>query len=120
MQCPYECYLPPLPRVFSSSLTPTLSTSSMQLTIDVQNVAGIVSLLNDYRMSTGKNPLGFLNPRLYGRGLAGLNDILHGSNLGCSINGVGFAAVAGWDPIRPSNHFLSFRLIDFWVLYIYW
>ncbi|KAH9083877.1 subtilisin-like protein [Lactarius deliciosus] len=35
--------------------------------------AGIISLLNDYRISNGKPPLGFLNPFLYGIGLEGLN-----------------------------------------------
>ncbi|KAH9039700.1 subtilisin-like protein [Lactarius hengduanensis] len=29
-------------------------------------VAGIISLLNDYRISQGRHPLGFLNPWLYG------------------------------------------------------
>ncbi|KAF8264387.1 subtilisin-like protein [Lactarius quietus] len=60
-------------------------------------VAGIISLLNDYRISTGNPPLGFLNPWLYGGGLAGLNDITRGSNLGCGTPG--FPAIVGWDPI---------------------
>ncbi|KAH9046862.1 subtilisin-like protein [Lactarius hengduanensis] len=59
--------------------------------------AGIISLLNDYRISNGKAPLGFLNPWLYGIGLEGLNDITSGSNPGCNTNG--FSAVPGWDPI---------------------
>ncbi|KAF8258302.1 peptidase S8/S53 domain-containing protein [Lactarius quietus] len=50
-------------------------------------VGGIISLLNDYRISQGKPPLGFLNPWLYGGGLVGLNDITSGSNLGCGTNG---------------------------------
>ncbi|KAH9174164.1 subtilisin-like protein [Lactarius sanguifluus] len=62
-------------------------------------VAGIISLLNDYRLSQGKPPLGFLNPWLYGAagGLNGFNDIVSGSNPGCDTNG--FYAVVGWDPV---------------------
>ncbi|KAF8271222.1 subtilisin-like protein [Lactarius quietus] len=60
-------------------------------------VGGIISLLNDYRISQGKPPLGFLNPWLYGGGLAGLNDITSGSNPGCGTNG--FPAIVGWDPV---------------------
>ncbi|KAH8978981.1 peptidase S8/S53 domain-containing protein, partial [Lactarius akahatsu] len=59
--------------------------------------AGIFSLLNDYSISKGKGPLGFLNGWLYGRGLAGLNDIISGSNPGCNTDG--FTAIAGWDPV---------------------
>ncbi|KAH9174179.1 hypothetical protein EDB89DRAFT_1849193, partial [Lactarius sanguifluus] len=60
-------------------------------------VSGIISLLNDYRLSQGKRPLGFLNPWLYDGGLNGLNDIISGSNLGCNTNG--FSAIVGWDPV---------------------
>ncbi|KAH9160219.1 subtilisin-like protein [Lactarius sanguifluus] len=60
-------------------------------------VAGIISLLNDWRISTGQDPLGFLNPWLYGRGLAALKDITEGSNPGCGTDG--FSAIAGWDPV---------------------
>ncbi|KAH8987015.1 subtilisin-like protein [Lactarius akahatsu] len=59
--------------------------------------AGIISLLNDYRISNGKAPLGFLNFLLYGRCLEGLNDITSGSNPGCNTDG--FSAVPGWDPV---------------------
>ncbi|KAH9165912.1 subtilisin-like protein [Lactarius sanguifluus] len=61
--------------------------------------AGIVSLLNDYRLSRGKTPLGFLNYWLYDYGIAdlGLNDITSGSNPGCNTDG--FSASAGWDPV---------------------
>lgn len=37
--------------------------------------AGFVALLNDYRKSKGLPALGFLNPFLYTKGYAGLNDI---------------------------------------------
>ncbi|KAH9057768.1 subtilisin-like protein [Lactarius vividus] len=60
-------------------------------------VAGIISLLNDYLISRGSTPLGFLNPWLYGTGLPGLNDITSGSNPGCNTDG--FSAIAGWDPV---------------------
>ncbi|KAH9031406.1 subtilisin-like protein [Lactarius deliciosus] len=59
--------------------------------------AGIISLLNDYRISHGRAPLGFLNILLYGKCLEGLNDITSGSNPGCNTDG--FSAVPGWDPV---------------------
>jgi len=60
-------------------------------------VAGMISLLNDYMLSEGMAPLGFLNPWLYGRALTGLNDITSGTNPGCNTDG--FTAVVGWDPV---------------------
>jgi tripeptidyl-peptidase-1 len=63
----------------------------------LQTVAGVVSLLNDFRLSQGLSSLGFLNPLLYSTGLSGLNDITSGSNPGCGTNG--FTARAGWDPV---------------------
>ncbi|KAH9062372.1 subtilisin-like protein [Lactarius vividus] len=60
-------------------------------------VAGIISLLNDWLISTGQEPLGFLNPWLYGRGFRGLTDITEGANLGCNMDG--FSAIVGWDPV---------------------
>ncbi|KAH9055021.1 subtilisin-like protein [Lactarius vividus] len=60
-------------------------------------VAGIISLLNDYLITNGRPPLGFLNIWLYDDGFAGLNDITYGSNPGCGTDG--FSAVPGWDPI---------------------
>ncbi|KAG9088874.1 hypothetical protein FRC07_012457, partial [Ceratobasidium sp. 392] len=59
--------------------------------------AGVVSLLNDYRLSQGKPPLGFLNPWLYQNGAAALNDIIQGNNPGCGTDG--FNATVGWDPV---------------------
>jgi len=61
-------------------------------------VAGIISLLNDFLISEGKSPLGFLNNWLYGNGTAGLNDIKSGSSVGCG-GGYGFNAIEGWDPV---------------------
>ncbi|OCH96339.1 subtilisin-like protein [Obba rivulosa] len=59
--------------------------------------AGVVALLNDFRLANGNAPLGFLNPLLYSTGAAGLNDITSGSNPGCDTNG--FSAGTGWDPV---------------------
>ncbi|KAH8104065.1 peptidase S8/S53 domain-containing protein [Cristinia sonorae] len=59
--------------------------------------AGVIALLNDFRISNGKAPLGFLNPIIYSTGVAGFNDITSGSNPGCGTNG--FTAGAGWDPV---------------------
>ncbi|KAH9023587.1 peptidase S8/S53 domain-containing protein [Lactarius deliciosus] len=73
-------------------------------------VAGIISLLNDYRLSQGKTQLGFLNPWLYGGGLNGLNDIVSGSNPGCNTDG--FSAIVGWDPATGLGTPDFFRLMD--------
>jgi tripeptidyl-peptidase I len=62
-----------------------------------QTVAGVISLLNDYLISEGKPPLGFMNPWLYSKGLGGLNDITSGNNPGCDTKG--FSAAPGWDPV---------------------
>ena len=64
-----------------------------------QTFAGVVSLLNDYLLSKGKAPLGFLNPLLYSKATSGFNDITSGSNPGCGTNG--FSAGKGWDPVSP-------------------
>ncbi|KAH9165958.1 peptidase S8/S53 domain-containing protein [Lactarius sanguifluus] len=85
----------------SASVLPLSSlcrpSPGVTLTAKVQIVAGIISLLNDYRLSQGKHPLGFLNPWLYDGGLSGFNDIVSGSNPGCNTNG--FSAIVGWDPV---------------------
>ena len=64
-------------------------------------MAGIISLLNDYRISQGMIPLGFLNPWLYHIASGGLNDIIYGENPGCGT--IGFPATEGWDPVRISR-----------------
>ncbi|KAH9164787.1 subtilisin-like protein [Lactarius sanguifluus] len=78
--------------------------------------AGIFSLLNDYSISKGHGPLGFLNGWLYGSGLPGLNDIISGSNPGCNTDG--FTAIAGWDPVTglgtPDFMKLGDIMIDEW------
>lgn len=59
--------------------------------------SSIISLVNDALIGAGKKPLGFLNPFLYSRGFAALNDITSGSAIGC--NSSGFPAERGWDPV---------------------
>jgi len=59
--------------------------------------AGVISLLNDFLVSQGKKPLGFLNPWIYYDASTGFNDITSGSNPGC--NTTGFPAMRGWDPV---------------------
>ncbi|KAH9021500.1 subtilisin-like protein [Lactarius pseudohatsudake] len=84
----------------TSCSTPVRQSSpliSACLIADVQTAAGIISLLNDYRISNGRSPLGFLNIWLYSVFLPGLNDITSGSNPGCNTDG--FSAVPGWDPV---------------------
>ncbi|KAH8987024.1 subtilisin-like protein [Lactarius akahatsu] len=81
---------------------PDIALQAMRCPVVLKNepwetAAGIISLLNDYRISNGRAPLGFLNFLLYGRCLEGLNDITSGSNPGCNTDG--FSAVPGWDPV---------------------
>ncbi|KAH9007873.1 subtilisin-like protein [Lactarius hengduanensis] len=94
---------------------PDIAAQALKLTTFVRNigisvggtscatptVAGIISLLNDYLITNGRPPLGFLNVRLYSDGFAGLNDITSGSNPGCGTDG--FSAIPGWDPVRPAR-----------------
>ncbi|XDG00477.1 hypothetical protein ABKA04_000092 [Annulohypoxylon sp. FPYF3050] len=58
---------------------------------------GIISLVNDALISSGKPALGFLNPWLYSKGYKGLTDITQGSAVGCGVDG--FPAKEGWDPV---------------------
>ncbi|KAG8735912.1 hypothetical protein FRC10_010012 [Ceratobasidium sp. 414] len=59
--------------------------------------AGVIALLNDYRISQGKSTLGWLNPWLYAKAAGALNDIKSGNNPGCGTPG--FTAQVGWDPV---------------------
>jgi len=60
---------------------------------------GVITLLNDLRLSRGQSTLGFLNPFLYSHESA-LFDVTKGCNFGCpKTNDVGFCAQAGWDPV---------------------
>ncbi|KIK61924.1 hypothetical protein GYMLUDRAFT_165316 [Collybiopsis luxurians FD-317 M1] len=58
--------------------------------------AGVIALLNDFKLATDGTTLGFLNPLLYANSSA-LNDITSGTNPGCGTNG--FSAEVGWDPV---------------------
>ena len=63
--------------------------------------AGFVALLNDARLRKGQPALGFLNPLLYSKGVAGFNDITTGNAPGCGTPG--FNATKGWDPGKSNN-----------------
>ncbi|KAI0676460.1 subtilisin-like protein [Trametes maxima] len=90
---------------------PDVSTQGVQFVIEVNGklqgvdgtsassptFASVVALLNDNLLNAGQKPLGFLNPLLYSKGVAALNDITSGSNPGCGTQG--FPAVEGWDAV---------------------
>jgi tripeptidyl-peptidase I len=57
--------------------------------------SAFVALLNGNLVAQGKQPLGFLNPWLYGAGKAGLTDIKAGTSTGCT-SGKGEVDNAGW------------------------
>ncbi|KAH9159686.1 subtilisin-like protein [Lactarius sanguifluus] len=79
-------------------------------TANLQVVAGIIALLNDYQLSKNRPVLGFLNPWLYGTAYQGFNDITSGSNPGCDTDG--FSAVPGWDPVTGIGTPDFQRLLD--------
>ncbi|EPS98883.1 hypothetical protein FOMPIDRAFT_1125451 [Fomitopsis schrenkii] len=61
---------------------------------------GIVALLNDARIASGRPPLGFLNPLIWALNAwhtTPFHDITVGNNPGCGTEG--FNASAGWDPV---------------------
>nr|XP_054379954.1 tripeptidyl-peptidase 1 isoform X1 [Pongo abelii] len=63
---------------------------------------GILSLINEHRILSGRPPLGFLNPRLYQQHGAGLFDVTHGCHESCldeEVEGQGFCSGPGWDPV---------------------
>ena len=62
--------------------------------------AGLISLLNEARMTAGKPPLGFLNPFLY-QNEGAFTDVTEGSNKvdrGGAPMPYGYNCSAGWDP----------------------
>lgn len=72
-------------------------------------IGGIIGLLNDNRMSSGKPVLGFLNPLLYKYAAANqkkdiVKDITEGNNHACKTTGLhatsGWDAAAGWGTPR--------------------
>lgn len=63
---------------------------------------GLLSLINEHRILSGRPPLGFLNPRLYQQHGAGLFDVTHGCHASCldeEVEGQGFCSGPGWDPV---------------------
>jgi tripeptidyl-peptidase-1 len=68
-------------------------------------VAGLVSLLNEYRLQKGKSTLGFLNPLLYKMGEAktGYHDVTVGDNRLDSMSimklSEGYSCTEGWDAV---------------------
>jgi tripeptidyl-peptidase-1 len=60
-------------------------------------MASIIALTNDALISSGKPPLGFLNPWLYSKGYKAFTDITEGVNGGC--NTTGFPVTKGWDAV---------------------
>ncbi len=63
--------------------------------------AGLVSLINDVRVSKGKKPLGFLNPFIYSNPQA-FTDVTVGDNLKDETGypaKYGFQCTKGWDPV---------------------
>ncbi|KAI6714846.1 hypothetical protein PZA11_005130 [Diplocarpon coronariae] len=58
--------------------------------------ASVIGLLNDHLISTGRPPLGFLNPWLYQKGHKGFNDVFLGRTTSCGTRG--FPVRWGWDP----------------------
>ena len=64
-------------------------------------MAGLVSLVNDYRIFRSLPTLGFLNGVLYNSRFSGTKDILYGANPGCGTSG--FFADVGWDPVRHAE-----------------
>jgi len=60
-------------------------------------MSSVIALVNDALISSGKAPMGFLNPWLYKKGYRGFTDILSGGNGGC--NTTGFPVQEGWDAV---------------------
>ncbi|KAG9091409.1 hypothetical protein FS749_016577 [Ceratobasidium sp. UAMH 11750] len=80
------------PVVLGGSIVPFKGTSA-----SAPAFAAVIALLNDYLISQGKSPLGWMNPWLYANAAGALNDITSGNNPGCGT--AGFTAQAGWDPV---------------------
>ncbi|KAL8280815.1 hypothetical protein RQP46_006819 [Phenoliferia psychrophenolica] len=60
--------------------------------------SGLIALINDARIASGKSTVGFVNPALYSADFAGaFQDITEGGNAGCGTGG--FSAESGWDPV---------------------
>jgi hypothetical protein len=87
---------------FSTPVRPTTMTPrSGSLETLWQVAASVFSLLNDFRISEGKPPLGFLNPWIYSCGSTGFNDITSNSNQSCGTRL--FPALTGWDAVSTAR-----------------
>lgn len=88
------------PMFFRGKSVPNGGTSAATPT-----VASIIAILNDFLVTSGKSPLGFLNPWLYKKGHEGFRDIAKGQNNVCVDRTVtpinfgqdAFPALEGWD-----------------------
>jgi len=60
--------------------------------------SGVVSLLNNVRLSAGKSTFGFILPFIYGLPQSCFNDITVGSNA-VGQNQIGWQCAKGWDPV---------------------
>ena len=69
-------------------------------------MSGIIALVNDALIASGKPALGFLNPFIYSKGYKGFTDIVSGSGVGCETDG--FPATKGWDPVTGFGTPVSF------------
>jgi tripeptidyl-peptidase-1 len=82
-------------------------------------VAGLVSLLNEYRLQNGKSTLGFLNPLLYKMGEAktGYQDVIVGDNRLDSMSimklSEGYSCTEGWDAVTGFGTPNFAEMLDF-------
>jgi len=86
--------------------------------------AALIQMLNNARLKAGQAPLGFLNPFLYGEGVAGFTDIVDGGSRGCTGNSIytnltaplvpfaSWNATPGWDPVTGLGTPLFDKLLD--------
>lgn len=65
-------------------------------------VAGIISMLNEHRLSNNKPTMGFLNPFIYKNSEA-FYDVTSGCNEGCLEGDKGFCATEGYDPVSGNG-----------------
>lgn len=72
-------------------------------------IGGVVTLINEARIASGKGPVGFLNPTIYKHPEA-FNDITIGGNPGCGTEG--FTCEVGWDPVTGMGTPIYPRLLE--------
>ena len=65
-------------------------------------VAGIISLINDARLTKKMPVMGFLNPFLY-KNSGTMYDVTSGCNEGCLAHDKGFCAFQQWDPVTGNG-----------------